>query len=119
MPTPFRARPRESGRAIVVEMRGELDLASAQKASAELALAAERDFDLVVADLRGVELLDSTGLGVLIAAAREGGEHFAILCPGGLHARGVLSVSGALERLTVFDAEDEIERYLNEIPAAD
>jgi anti-sigma B factor antagonist len=115
-PPPFRARPRESGRAVIVEMRGELDLASAGKARAELELAAERGFDPVVADLKRVDMLDSTGLGVLIEAAKreleEGGPAFAILCPGGLHARGALSVSGVLDRLRIFEDEEELTRFL-------
>ena len=111
----FQAVPHGVADAVVVSMSGELDLASADLADQELSAAAARKPACVVADLTNVSLLDSTGLGILIEAARVSEQGtFALICPGGLHARGVLSISGALDHLIVFESEDDLRRHLGD-----
>ena len=111
---PFGVRSRERGKVIIVELEGEVDLASAAEMRAALDAAIAREPTLVVADLTAVDVLDSTGLGALIDAAASTAEgcELAILAPGGLYVRGVLSVSGVLGRITIFESEHEIERHL-------
>ena len=106
----FRLRTRKRGSAVVVELHGEVDLSTAGQVRAALQEAISKEPALVVADLSRVDLLDSTGIGTLIDAANSVAEgcEFALLAPGGLQARGVLSVSGILDQITVYESEDEI-----------
>jgi anti-anti-sigma factor len=108
----FEAASHPLGAAIVVELHGELDLFSAERARKELAAALKSEPDWLIADLSGINLLDSTGLKTLLDAADDDACEFAVLCPGGLHARGVLSVSGVLETLTTFESRDELRHHL-------
>lgn len=109
-PAAFSVRTREREDAIVVVLCGELDLVSADEVRAALRGAIARKPARVVADLTTVDLLDSTGLGALIEAAEAAGDScdFALIAPGGLHVRGVLTVSGVLEHITVYESEEEI-----------
>ncbi|MGI9021448.1 MAG: STAS domain-containing protein [Solirubrobacterales bacterium] len=112
-PPEFGVSSRDVGEVIFVELRGEVDLVSADVVREALGSALERSPALVVADLTRVDLLDSTGLGALIGAANSAGEEcrFAILAPGGMHVRGVLSLSGVLDQLTVFESVEEVEDF--------
>jgi anti-sigma B factor antagonist len=77
------------GRIAVFALRGSLDLSSARAVREAVAhVADERE---VVVDLRGVEFIDSTGLGALIGAHKRVVEH-------GHTLRVVLS-EGTIERL--------------------
>ena len=106
---PFSASTDRAGDVLIVVFRGVIDLASADDARRELEAALAEEPRLVVADLSDVGVIDSTGVGTLIAAAEsEGPSGFAILAPGGLHVRGVLSVTGVLDELTVFESREEI-----------
>lgn len=111
---PFAVSSHERGDVVTVELQGEIDLVSAAEMRSALDAAIAREPTLVVADLTAVDVLDSTGLGALIDAAASVGEgcELAILAPGGLYIRGVLSVSGVLGRIPIFESEHEIERHL-------
>jgi anti-sigma B factor antagonist len=69
------------GDAAIVRLEGELDIATEASAATEL----ERAMDgagTLIADLRGLKFLDSTGVRVLIAAdlrAREHGVRFGVV----------------------------------------
>jgi anti-sigma B factor antagonist len=54
----------------VVALSGDLDIATAPSLRAELSEVNARGGDVVV-DLRGLRFIDSTGLGVLVAARRD------------------------------------------------
>ena len=54
--------------ATVVHLEGELDLAAVPKLQEALHSAQHADVSQIVVDLRGLTFLDSTGLGVLLAA---------------------------------------------------
>jgi len=70
-----------------------------------LSLALASDASSIVVDLRGLELLDSTGLRTLLEAqAGEGGERISFV-PGNDHVQGVLRLSGLLDELP-FRARD-------------
>jgi anti-sigma B factor antagonist len=113
-PTPqlpeFDVSSRQEGDVVLVELRGEVDLVTADAVRAALGSAIELEPRLVVADLSNVALLDSTGLGAIIgaAASAEGVCDFALLAPGGMHVRGVLSLSGAVEHLHVCESREEL-----------
>lgn len=78
---------------------GDLDIAGAPELKEALSLALASDARSIVVDLRGLELLDSTGLGTLLEAqAGEGGDRISFV-PGSDHVQGVFRLSGLLEEL--------------------
>jgi anti-anti-sigma factor len=79
--------------------RGDLDIGGAPELEDALRLALASDASAIVVDLRGVEMLDSTGLRALLEArAEEGGERIAFV-QGNEHVQGVLRIAGLLESL--------------------
>jgi anti-sigma B factor antagonist len=54
-----------------IEARGEIDLGTSPSLDAALARAQRSDARQIVLDLKGVELIDSTGLLVLLSAAQR------------------------------------------------
>ena len=92
----------------LLEVFGELDLATAPRLCASLDAARIHRVKRVVIDLTGVDFCDSTGLRALIGASRElrvSGGRLAIAClPGGAVAR-LFDVVGARESLRVFDTQ--------------
>ena len=83
--------------------RGDLDVAGAPDLQDALRLALASDATSIVIDLRGVELLDSTGLRVLLEArAEEGGERVSFV-PGNDMVQGVFRIAGLLDALPFRD----------------
>jgi anti-anti-sigma factor len=84
----------QDGASLVLALSGELDLAGAPELSAALTDAMEAGRDLVV-DLRGLEFIDSSGLGVLVrfnnAASAAGYRYSLIAGPPQVHRAFVLS----------------------------
>jgi anti-sigma B factor antagonist len=78
---------------------GDLDILSAPELDEALALALRSDADTVVIDLRGLGLLDSTGLRVLVKACFGDDGHRVSLVRGSEHVSTVLRISGLEERL--------------------
>jgi anti-anti-sigma factor len=79
--------------------RGDLDIGGAPELAETLRLALASDAASIVIDLRGLELLDSTGLRALLDAhSGEGGERI-FFVPGNEHVQGVLRLSGLLDEL--------------------
>lgn len=79
--------------------RGELDLSGAPELREALLLALASDAGAIVVDLRGLDLIDSTGLRVLLEAqSGEGGERISFV-PGSEMIQGVFRVSGLLDEL--------------------
>lgn len=66
--TPFDVVIEQRGTDLWVCPQGDLDLGAAPDFSEALSLAVRSDADSIVVDLRDLELLDSTGLGVLVRA---------------------------------------------------
>ncbi len=86
--------------------RGELDLAGAPELAEALRLALASDARQIVVDLRGLQMLDSTGLRVLLEAqAGEGGARISFV-PGNDMVQRVFRVSGLLEELPFRPAGD-------------
>ncbi len=64
----------------------------------------------MILDLRELEFMDSTGLGLLVTTnkrAREAGRRFALV-KGGQQVQRLLSLTGVGERLTVVDSPEEL-----------
>jgi anti-sigma B factor antagonist len=55
----------------VLEARGEIDVASAPEFHASLADVIGQEPDIVIVDMSEVSFIDSTGLGVLVAAEKQ------------------------------------------------
>ena len=69
---------------MVVTVRGELDIATAPDLEKALVEAGQDDAPLFV-DLTAVTFLDSTGLKVLVRAARQLDGRFTLVCPADNH----------------------------------
>jgi anti-sigma B factor antagonist len=59
----------------VIAVEGELDLSVADRIEEELAKAERREAEAIVLDLSEVTFIDSTGIAVLVAAARRSAEN--------------------------------------------
>jgi anti-anti-sigma factor len=96
----FRIEVSETGQRSVLRLLGELDLASAPSLEQELDGLGDRSS--VVVDMRWLEFIDSTGLGVLVKAhqrATESEQEFAILSPEEGQVRRLLDLTGLRDRL--------------------
>jgi len=86
----------------VLTVRGEVDVTTTPRVRAQLiALLSEDGKPLVVVDLEGVDFLDSSGLGALVAGlklARSRSGELRIVCDQQRSVRKVLEVTG-LERV--------------------
>jgi anti-anti-sigma factor len=95
----------ETDGAVVLEMRGEVDLGSRERAEADLLAAERATSGDVVLDLRLVHFMGSVGLGVLISASlrmQESGRGF-VLVPGEACGR-LIELAGLTDRFTVREA---------------
>jgi anti-sigma B factor antagonist len=93
------------GRA-VVEVRGELDLATAPELEAVLLERLDAGAEVVL-DLRELQFMDSSGLRVLVTAharASDGGPRFAIVRPpADSEVARILDIAGVEPQLNVVD----------------
>jgi anti-anti-sigma factor len=80
-------------------LEGEMDLTNAETAAATLREALLCDKDVVV-DLGKLEFLDSTGIAMLVAAMREGGERLSFLPSEHGAVVRLLCLTGLDERMT-------------------
>ena len=95
--------------AAIVTLRGELDIATEIEATTDLQQAMD-GADVLIADLRELSFLDSTGVRVLLAAdltARERGLRFGVVRGDGMVAR-LLEVTRIDQRFPVVDEPDEL-----------
>jgi anti-sigma B factor antagonist len=95
-------RTRVDGCALL-DVEGELDIATAPRMIAALNEAFAQPTLPLVVDLSGVDFMDSTGLALLMNASRRvtrDGHGFAIVCPGGPIAR-VFEIADMVETLRV------------------
>lgn len=88
-----------------IHLAGEIDLATAPELQATLA-EAQGHARLVVADLRDLTFIDSSGIHLLLdadEAARRSSGHF-VLIRGAANVERVLAIAGVAERLQIVDA---------------
>ncbi len=102
---PVRAIDEVDG-AVVVRLRGELDLYNAEDIRSALADAAARKPPRIVVDLSEVEFVDSTVLGVLIETRSRAGRGFVLAAPQH-ETRRTLQISGLDRHLTVCDTVED------------
>jgi anti-anti-sigma factor len=95
---------------VVITLAGELDLASSPDLAVAIADATSSGAELVIVDLRGVEFMDSTGIGVLVRAhqsATDAGCRFAVV-KGSPQVDRILSLTKLDGLMTLLDAPDEL-----------
>ena len=105
LPPPFEVRLRPDRDRLLVAPRGELDIATAVQMSAALLEQFDNGFEHVVADLRDVTFIDSTGIRVLWQAHRrseQDGTRLSLI-PGNGHVGRALQMTGLLERMDLLD----------------
>ncbi len=110
MQTDFRVEMRTEGRATVVAVTGELDLASSPELEQRLEQFYASDSELLVIDLRGLEFMDSTGLSVIVGAQQkliDAGRRL-IIVRGPQQVQRLLDLTGVAERLELVDTPDEV-----------
>ncbi|HEV2752347.1 MAG TPA: STAS domain-containing protein [Solirubrobacteraceae bacterium] len=96
----FDVRVEAHDREVWVVPVGELDLGVAPELRESLDLALSTDAREVVIDLRELELIDSTGLGVIVdACTTQEGRPPVSLVPGSEHVQGVFNITGLASRL--------------------
>ncbi len=108
MQSHFRLEVRSQGKATIIAVSGELDLASSPALQEELDRAS--DSDMMIIDLRELDFMDSTGLSVLVRAhqrAEEQGRRLAMV-KGPQQVQRLLSLTGVADRLTVVDRPEEL-----------
>lgn len=104
----FRVEVEEEGRARVLKLHGELDLASS--AVLEQELEKPPAAELVIVDLSDLDFIDSSGIGILVKAnqaASDQGRRFALVKGGGQVAQ-LLELTGLTGELTVVDTSAEL-----------
>jgi anti-sigma B factor antagonist len=86
----------------VVRVVGEIDLATAPQLRTLLGELIDAGAAQVVLDCSGLEFLDSSGIGVLVAArSRLGDDGALVLVAPPAHVRKVLDITGVVGHLTV------------------
>jgi anti-anti-sigma factor len=106
----FRVEVSREGSAIVLAIGGELDLSSSAALEDEIAKAVQSDATTLVIDLRQLEFVDSTGLGVLVKAnqlAADSGREFGLV-RGVAQVERLLDLTGLADRLTIADSPEEL-----------
>ena len=93
------------GRAAVVAIRGELDLAGSAALEQELARLEETPSGAIVLDLRGVRFMDSSGLRVIAMSVQRAHAHGRrlALVPGTEQVMRVFDITRMRERLDFVD----------------
>lgn len=101
---PFSVKEREDAGVRVIEVAGELDIATAPRLCARLDATRVGRAPRLLVDLSGVDFCDSTGLRALLGAASEVRAHggrFAIVCPPSGNVARLLEIVGAGEWLAI------------------
>ena len=94
------------GDVVVCHVAGEVDVFTAPQLREALVGAIEEDSHDVVVDLQGVDFLDSTGLGVLVAGlkrVRQYGGDLSLVCTRE-HILKILDITGLVKVLKVHDS---------------
>jgi stage II sporulation protein AA (anti-sigma F factor antagonist) len=98
----------EDGR-VRIELRGELDLATAPQVEEALAGAEGREPELILLDLSGLSFLDSSGLRTIVSAdarARDADRRLAVI-KGPEPVQKVFAITGLEDRLELVEDASE------------
>jgi anti-sigma B factor antagonist len=101
---------REHERAVVVAVRGELDIARVQSFADALERAVSSQRPQVVVDLSGLQFIDSSGLAALIKAdeeAKGSGKELTVV-RGSRQVHQLLELTGFSERLALVDSLEQL-----------
>lgn len=97
-------------RTITLALSGELDLVSAPALERAMEGQPQRDVELIVLDLRGLEFMDSTGLHAVLRianSAHDAGRRFALVRgPDQVHR--LFELTGLVETLTIVDSPEQL-----------
>jgi anti-sigma B factor antagonist len=106
----FRVEVNRQGRAAVIAVTGELDLATGPQLEAELLDISASDTELVVVDLRNLEFMDSTGLSIIVRAhQRLTGEGCELgLVRGSPQVQRLLDLTGVADRIALVTQPEEL-----------
>jgi anti-anti-sigma factor len=106
----FRVQVQRRGRAAVIAVAGELDLASGPELEAQLHQISAADTELVVVDLRELEFMDSTGLSIIVRAhQRLTGEGCTLgLVRGSPQVQRLLDLTGVADRIALVTQPEEL-----------
>jgi anti-sigma B factor antagonist len=103
MQSEFRLQVSSRGGAAVIEVFGELDLATSPALEQELDRVAGEDVPLIIVDLAELGFMDSTGLSVLVRAhqrAEESGQRFGVI-NSSQQVQRLLTLTGVKDRLVL------------------
>jgi anti-anti-sigma factor len=106
----FNVEVHDGTSAVVIEVTGELDLASSPALEHELERGRGSTAPVVIVDLRKLEFMDSTGLSVLVRAhqrAAESDRRFGLV-KGPPQVQRLLDLTGVAERLRIVDSPEEL-----------
>jgi anti-sigma B factor antagonist len=93
---------RESDGGASVVVRGEIDMATAPQLRDTLLGLVDRGVTRISLDCRGLDFLDSSGIGVLIAVRKRLGDDGTLTLEGPqAHVRKVLELTGVSEHVTI------------------
>lgn len=110
MQSDFRVNVRMEGRAAIVAVTGELDLASSPKLEQRLDEVWASDAELLVIDLRELEFMDSTGLSIIVGAQQrlgDSGRKLSVV-KGPPQVQRLLDLTGVSERLQLVDTPEQV-----------
>lgn len=101
---------RTEGRAAVIVVRGELDLASSPELQEQLERISGSGAELLVIDLRELEFMDSTGLSIIVSAHQRLAEEGCklSLVKGSPQVQRLLDLTGVADRLRLVDTPEEV-----------
>jgi len=105
----FRVEVHNEDHAVVIGVRGELDLASSPVLQEHFE-GVDSDASLLIVDLRELEFMDSTGLSILVKAhqqALEKGQQFALV-RGSQQVQRLLTLTGVADRFTLVDNPEQL-----------
>jgi anti-anti-sigma factor len=105
LPTPFEVRLTPDRDRLLVAPRGELDLATAEQMRVALLEQFDNGFAHVVADLRELTFIDSTGIRILWQAhqrSEQDGTRLSLI-PGDGNVSRALRITGLLEHMDLLD----------------
>lgn len=110
----FYAEVKEENGIRILVVRGEVDLSTSERLKEAVYESLEEGPGNLVVDLNGLDFMDTTGLGALVAGlkrARQGGVDLSLVCNRG-HLLKIFSLTG-LDK--VFSIYDNLQRCLQSL----
>jgi anti-sigma B factor antagonist len=95
---------------VVIDLAGELDIASAPELKKAIDRATASGARIVIVDLHGLEFMDSTGISLLVRAHKSAlkSEHRFAVIKGAPQVDRLLTLTGLDQQLTLLDRLEEL-----------